>query len=73
MDRSTFCGLYKIQGKEEPEFKMHEIELCFALNSSYVVLNGLQESEEIVTNGTFAIYAVAQKGGKPSMMNPEGN
>jgi Cu(I)/Ag(I) efflux system membrane fusion protein len=51
---------------------MHEIELCFALNSSYVLLNGLQESEEIVTNGTFAIYA-AQKGGKPSMMNPEGN
>lgn len=63
----------KEKGKEEPEFKMREIELGPALSGSYVVLSGLQEGEEIVTNGTFAIDASAQLAGKPSMMNPEGN
>jgi len=63
----------KIQGTEEPEFKLREIELGPALSNSYVVLSGLLEGEEIVTNGTFAIDASAQLSGKPSMMNPEGN
>lgn len=63
----------KIPGTKEPEFRMREIELGPALSNSYVVLNGLNEGEEIVTNGTFAIDASAQLSGKPSMMNPEGN
>ncbi len=63
----------KIQGTEEPEFRMREIELGPALSNAYVVLSGLKEGEEIVTNGTFAIDASAQLAGKPSMMNPEGN
>ncbi len=63
----------KIQGTKEPEFKMREIELGPTLSDSYVVLSGLKQGEEIVTNGTFAIDASAQLAGKPSMMNPEGN
>ena len=62
----------KQPGTEEPVFKMREIELGPMLGSSYVVLDGLKEGEEIVTNGTFSVDAAAQLEGKPSMMNPEG-
>jgi Cu(I)/Ag(I) efflux system membrane fusion protein len=57
---------------EEPVFKMREIELGPSLGNSYIVVNGLNEGEEIVTNGTFSIDAAAQLEGKPSMMNPQG-
>jgi Cu(I)/Ag(I) efflux system membrane fusion protein len=40
-----------------------------ALPDGYVVLDGLAEGEEIVTNGVFAIDAAAQLDGKRSMMN----
>jgi Cu(I)/Ag(I) efflux system membrane fusion protein len=53
-------------------FKMREIELGPALGDSYVVVSGLKEGEEIVTNGTFSVDASAQLEGKPSMMNPHG-
>ena len=51
------------------KFKMREIELGPMLGNSYVVLNGLAEGEEIVTDGTFSVDAAAQLAGKPSMMN----
>lgn len=50
-------------------FKMREIELGPMLGNSYVVLNGLNEGEEIVTDGTFSVDAAAQLTGKKSMMN----
>lgn len=53
-------------------FKMREIELGQALGNSYVVLDGLEEGEEIVTNGAFSVDASAQLEGKPSMMNQAG-
>ncbi len=56
----------------EPVFKIREIELGPSLGNSYVVVNGLNEGEEIVTNGTFSVDAAAQLEGKPSMMNPQG-
>ncbi len=59
----------KVSGTDEPEFRMREIELGPALSNAYVVLNGLQEGEEIVTNGAFAVDAAAQLAGKPSMIN----
>ncbi len=62
----------KIPGAKEPEFRMREIELGPALSNAYVILSGLQEGEEIVTNGTFAVDASAQLAGKISMMNPDG-
>jgi membrane fusion protein, copper/silver efflux system len=54
---------------DEPIFTMREIELGEMLGSSYVVVNGLKEGEEIVTQGTFSVDAAAQLDGKSSMMN----
>jgi Cu(I)/Ag(I) efflux system membrane fusion protein len=62
----------KQQGTDDPVFKMREVELGPMLSESYVVMNGLSEGEEIVTNGTFSVDAEAQLEGKPSMMNPGG-
>lgn len=59
-------------GIDEPVFTMREVELGPALGDSYVVVSGLAEGEEIVTNGTFSVDAAAQLAGKPSMMNPVG-
>ena len=56
---------------EDLNFKMREIELGPMLGSSYMVLSGLNEGEEIVTEGTFSVDAAAQLAGKPSMMNRE--
>lgn len=57
---------------DDPIFKIREIELGPLLGNSYVILNGLTEGEEIVTEGAFSVDAAAQLEGKPSMMNPEG-
>jgi len=55
---------------DEPVFKMREIELGPMLGGSYVVMSGLTDGEEIVTQGAFSVDASAQLEGKPSMMNP---
>jgi len=52
----------------EALFKMREVELGVVLGNSYVVLDGLKEGEEIVTEGTFNVDAASQLEGKPSMM-----
>jgi len=60
--------------KTDPEnliFEMREITLGDAINGGYVVLSGLENGEEIVTNGTFTVDAAAQLKGKKSMMNEE--
>jgi len=62
----------KQTGTEEAVFKIREIGLGPMLGNSYIVLNGLAEGEEIVTQGTFSVDAAAQLEGKPSMMNPSG-
>jgi Cu(I)/Ag(I) efflux system membrane fusion protein len=59
----------KIPDAAEPTFQMREITLGPDLGNSLVVLEGLNEGDEIVTNGTFNIDASAQLLGKPSMMN----
>ena len=56
----------------ESIFKIREIELGPMLGNSYVVMNGLNDGEEIVTEGAFSVDASAQLEGKPSMMNPQG-
>ncbi len=52
---------------DEPVFKLREIELGPMLGKSYVVIHGLEEGEEIVTQGAFSVDAAAQLEGKPSM------
>ena len=55
-----------------PTFLMREVELGPSLGNAYVILKGLSEGEEIVTNGVFSIDASAQLEGKQSMMNNDG-
>lgn len=62
----------KQPNSEEPIFKIREIELGPQLGNSYVVLDGLADGEEIVTQSAFSVDAAAQLEGKPSMMNPSG-
>lgn len=62
----------KQPGSDEPVFKIREVELGPMLGESYVIMNGLSEGEEVVTQGTFSVDAAAQLEGKPSMMNRSG-
>jgi Cu(I)/Ag(I) efflux system membrane fusion protein len=59
----------KQQDSDLPAFKLREVELGASLGEAWVVLSGLGEGEEIVTNGVFTIDASAQLEGKKSMMN----
>jgi Cu(I)/Ag(I) efflux system membrane fusion protein len=60
----------KLPGADHPTFKMKEITLGRSMKDTYVVEDGLEEGDEIVTNGTFSVDAAAQLAGKTSMMNP---
>ncbi|HEY5691950.1 MAG TPA: efflux RND transporter periplasmic adaptor subunit [Cyclobacteriaceae bacterium] len=53
-------------------FRMAELTLGPSLGDAYIIKEGLNSGDEIVTNGTFTIDAAAQLAGKPSMMNPDG-
>lgn len=55
----------------EPVFTMREIGLGPLLGNNFVVTEGLNEGEELVTEGVFSVDAAAQLEGKPSMMNGE--
>ena len=52
-----------------PSFLMREVDLGPRSGESYVVISGLLDGEEVVTNGVFSVDAAAQLQGKPSMMN----
>jgi len=55
--------------QNDGSFKMREIELGPMLGNSYVVLVGLKDGEEIVTEGSFSVDAASQLEGKASMMD----
>ena len=55
-----------------PVFEMREITLGNKIGDNYEVSEGLENGDEIVTNGTFTVDAAAQLQGKKSMMNKEG-
>jgi len=52
-----------------PTYEMREVTLGSGLSESYLVEEGLQPGEEVVTHGTFTVDAAAQLNNKPSMMN----
>ena len=52
-----------------PAFMLREVDLGPALDGAYVVLSGIEDGEELATNGAFTIDATAQLEGKKSMMN----
>ncbi|MDO9550962.1 efflux RND transporter periplasmic adaptor subunit [Rhodonellum sp.] len=54
--------------KEAPAFEMREVTLGPRAGESYLIAAGLEEGEEVVTNGVFSIDAAAQLGGNYSMM-----
>ena len=57
---------------DNPTFEMREVTLGDATDQGYIILSGLENGDEIVTNGTFTVDAAAQLKGKKSMMNTEG-
>ena len=48
---------------------LREVELGPSLGDSYVILSGIGDGDEIVTNGAYMVDASAQLAGKQSMMN----
>ncbi|MCI5058629.1 MAG: efflux RND transporter periplasmic adaptor subunit [Flavobacteriales bacterium] len=53
----------------EPVFEMQEVTLGNRNGDIFTVTSGLENGDEIVTNGTFTVDAAAQLQGKKSMMN----
>ena len=64
--------VYLKTNPNEPIFEMLKITLGNKIGDKYEVLEGLNNGDEIVTNGTFTVDAAAQLQGKKSMMNKEG-
>ncbi len=64
--------VYLKKNPNEPLFELQEVTLGNRTGESYQVLEGINDGDEIVTNGTFTVDAAAQLQGKKSMMNKEG-
>ncbi|QXP69328.1 efflux RND transporter periplasmic adaptor subunit [Polaribacter sp. R2A056_3_33] len=64
--------VYLKSNANEPVFQMQKITLGNQFGDNYQVLEGLNNGDEIVTNGTFTVDAAAQLQGKKSMMNKKG-
>jgi Cu(I)/Ag(I) efflux system membrane fusion protein len=64
--------VYLKTNPDEPIFEMREILLGNKIGDNYVVVEGLNSGDEVVTNGTFTVDAAAQLRGKKSMMNKGG-
>ena len=62
----------RLPGGEEPVFEGRDVTLGRRAGDSYIVLDGLEEGELVVTNGSFKIDSELQIRAQPSMMNPEG-
>ena len=60
--------VYVKTNPNEPVFEMREVVLGQRNGDTFVVTSGLQDADEIVTNGTFTVDAAAQLQGKKSMM-----
>ncbi|WP_340064233.1 efflux RND transporter periplasmic adaptor subunit [Ascidiimonas aurantiaca] len=64
--------VYLKSSPDEPVFEMREVKLGNTIGDNYEVLDGLENGDEIVTNGTFTVDAAAQLQSKKSMMNKKG-
>ncbi len=64
--------VYLKKNPNEPIFELREVTLGNRVGENYEVLEGVNNGDEIVTNGTFTVDAAAQLQGKKSMMNKEG-
>jgi len=59
----------KLKETEIPSFEFREIELGEAIGDHYIVISGLEQGDEVVSNGSFVIDAAAQLNNQASMMN----
>ncbi len=59
----------KVPNEQHHIFEVREVELGKSIGENYIIKEGLEESEKVVTNGLFTIDAAAQLQGKKSMMN----
>ncbi len=59
----------KVPNTKVPSFEFTEVQLGSAIGESYIILDGLKEGDEVVTNGAFVIDASAQLNNQSSMMN----
>ena len=64
--------VYVKTNSNEPIFEMRQVTLGTKNGNVYTILEGLNNGEEVVTNGTFTVDAAAQLQGKKSMMNTSG-
>lgn len=62
----------EVPNKEKPTFEGHVVVLGPRAGDYYLVKEGLQEGERVVTRGAFKIDAELQIRAKPSMMTPDG-
>jgi Cu(I)/Ag(I) efflux system membrane fusion protein len=63
----------KVPDVNVPTFEGREVVLGPRAGDYYLVKEGLNEGETVVTKGNFKIDASLQIQAKPSMMNPQGN
>jgi len=63
--------VYVKTNPNEPVFEMREVTLGNRSGETYQLSAGLNNGDEIVTNGTFTVDAAAQLQGKKSMMNQQ--
>jgi Cu(I)/Ag(I) efflux system membrane fusion protein len=61
-----------VQQPDISQYEGRQVVLGPRAGAYYIVKEGLQEGESVVTNGSFKIDADLQIQGKPSMMNPHG-
>jgi Cu(I)/Ag(I) efflux system membrane fusion protein len=59
----------KVPDMAVPSFKYREVTLGASLGNNYLIEDGLEPGEEIVTHGSFSIDAAAQLNNQQSMMN----
>lgn len=60
----------KVPGTEKPTFEGREVVLGHRVGDHYMVLDGLEAGEEVVTHGNFKIDSALEIQAGPSMMNP---
>lgn len=61
----------EVSGKDRPTFEGREIVLGPRAGDDYLVNEGLEEGDRVVTKGAFKLDAELQIQAKPSMMSPE--
>lgn len=59
----------KVPDVDIPSFQFREVEIGESIGRNYLITEGLESGEEVVTNGAFTIDAAAQLNNQASMMN----